>query len=93
MGAMASQITSIMIVYSGVTGLREGNSLVTSEVPAQRASNAEMFPLDEVIMYDIQRGGHLIRNMTFNLDFASCLCPVSGMYSQLSEHRLSNSLV
>ena len=56
MGAMASQITSITIVYSIVdsgadqkktsklraTGLFEGNSAVTSEFPAQRASNAEI---------------------------------------------------
>ena len=49
--AMASQITSLTIVYSRriskntsklrVTGLCEGNSPVTGEFPAQRASNAE----------------------------------------------------
>ena len=55
MGAMASQITSLTIVYSTVysrrrskktskhrvTGLRAGNSPVTGEFPAQMASNAE----------------------------------------------------
>ena len=55
MSAMASQITSLMIVYSNVywtrrskktsklcvTGLCEGNSPVTGEFPTQRASNAE----------------------------------------------------
>ena len=54
MGAMASQITSLTIVYSTiysdagqkkskarVTGLCEGNLLGTGEFPAQRASNAE----------------------------------------------------
>ena len=55
MGAMASQITSLTIVYSTiysrrrsneisklrVTGLCEGNSPVTGEFPAQRANNAE----------------------------------------------------
>ena len=55
MGAMASQITSLMIVYSivysgtdekkapkfRVTGLCAGNSLVTGEFPAQRVSDAE----------------------------------------------------
>ena len=54
MSAMASQITSLTIVYltvySGtdqrisklrVTGLCEGNSPVTGEFPARRASNAE----------------------------------------------------
>ena len=33
-----------------VTGLWEGNSPVTGEFPAQMASNAEMFPFDDVIM-------------------------------------------
>ena len=55
MNAMASQITSLTIVYSTVhsgadhkktstlraTGLCEGNSPVTGEFPAQKASNAE----------------------------------------------------
>ena len=55
MSTMASQITSLTIVYSTVysmrkskktsklriTGLCAGNSLVTSEFPAQRASNTE----------------------------------------------------
>ena len=51
MGAMASQITGVTIVYSRrrskktsklrVTGLCEGNSPVTCEFPTQMASNAE----------------------------------------------------
>ena len=54
MGVMASQITSLAIVYSvvysgtdkktkklRVTGFSEGNSPVTGEYPVQRASNAE----------------------------------------------------
>ena len=55
MGAMASRITSLTIVYSivysgadqikhqklRVTGLCAGNSPVTGEFPAQMASNAE----------------------------------------------------
>ena len=54
MGTMASQITSVTIVYSivysgrskktsklRVTGIYAGNSPVTGEFPAQRASNAE----------------------------------------------------
>ena len=51
MGTIASQITSLTIVYSNqrskktaklrVTGLCAGNSPVTGEFPAQRASNAE----------------------------------------------------
>ena len=36
-----------------VTGLCEGNSPVIGEFPAQKASNAEMFPFDDVIMKDI----------------------------------------
>ena len=64
MGAMVSQITSLMIIYSTVysrrrskktskrrvTGLCAGNSPVTGEFPAQMASNAEKFPFDDVIM-------------------------------------------
>ena len=52
MGAMASQITTLTVVYLcrrrskntsklRVTGLCEGNSPVTGEFPAQMASNAE----------------------------------------------------
>ena len=49
MSAMASQITGVTIVYTTkeskkkflVTCLCEANSLVTGEIPAQRASNAE----------------------------------------------------
>ena len=37
----------------GVTGLWSGNSPVTGEFPAQRASNAKMFPFDDVMMFPI----------------------------------------
>ena len=61
---MPSQITSLTIVYATVysrrrskkisklriTGLSEGISPVTSEFPAQRASNAENVSFDDVIM-------------------------------------------
>ena len=64
MSAMASQITNLTIVCSTVysrrrskktsklrvTGLCEGNSPVIGEFPAQKASNAEKFPFDDVIM-------------------------------------------
>ena len=71
MGMMASQITSLTVVYSTVysdanqrkisklrvPGLCVGNSpgpvrefTGTGEFPAHRASNAEMFPFDDVIM-------------------------------------------
>ena len=60
----ASQITSLAIVHSTVysrrrskkssklrvTGLCEENSPVTGEFPAQRATNAEMSPFDDVII-------------------------------------------
>ena len=58
MGAMASQITSLTIVYSflfrrrskkksklRVTGHFEGNSPLTGEFPVQMASNAENFSI------------------------------------------------
>ena len=65
MNVIASQITSLVIVYSTVysrrrskktskhhvTGLRAGNSLVTGEFLAQKASYAEMLPFDDVIMW------------------------------------------
>ena len=68
MGAMASQITSLTIVYSTaysgadqrntsklrVNGLCAGNSPGTGEFPAQMSSNAEMFPFDDVIMRKIK---------------------------------------
>ena len=63
-GMMASRTTSLTNVYSTVhsgadqrkylklrvAGLCARNSRVTSEFPAQMASNAEMFPFDDVIM-------------------------------------------
>ena len=64
MAAMASQITSLTIVYLTVyrskktpklrvSGLCAGNSPVTGEFPAQRASTRKMFPIDDVIMWFI----------------------------------------
>ena len=62
--SISSQIISLTIVYSSVysgadkktsklrvTALCAGNSPKTGEFPAQRASYAEMFPFDDVIMY------------------------------------------
>ena len=63
MGAMASEITSITIVYSTVYSgaaqrkhqssapLAFVNSPVSGEFPAQMASNAKMFPFDDVIIF------------------------------------------
>ena len=61
--AIASPITSLTIIYSTVykrrskktsklrvTGLCEGNPLVTGEFPAPRASDAGMFPFVDVIL-------------------------------------------
>ena len=64
MGMIASQITSLTIVLLNrlfrhrskktsklrVTGLCAGNSPEAGEFPAQMASNAEMFPFEDVIM-------------------------------------------
>ena len=63
MGTMASQITSLTIIYSTViqVQIKEnskaprqwplcGEFTGTGEFPAQRVSNAEMFPFDDVIM-------------------------------------------
>ena len=46
-----------------VTGLYAGNSTVPGEFPAQMASNAEMFPFDDVIM---SRGLLLYLHPVFN---------------------------
>ena len=65
MVAMASQITSLMIVYSTVysrrrskktsklcvTGLCEGNSPVTGEFSNKGTVTRKMFPFDGVIMF------------------------------------------
>ena len=66
MGEMASQITSLTIVYSTVySGADQrkhksfasldfvGHSSVTDEFLSQMACNAEMFPYDDVIMCNI----------------------------------------
>ena len=45
-----------------VTGLCEGNSPVTREFPAQRASNAENVPFDDVIMTKSLFQGPLLGN-------------------------------
>ena len=70
MSALASQITSLMIVYSNVysrrrtkktsklrvTGLCAGNSPMTGE----RASNAEIFQFDDVTMNPLRMDGMII---------------------------------
>ena len=87
MGAIASQITNLTIVYSTVlfrhrskktsklcvTGLCVGNSRMTSEFPAQMASNTENVPFDDVIMCEYLRkltvcngDGHLEKTQNFN---------------------------
>ena len=66
MSTMASQITFPTIVYptinlgaeqrkyqrSALLTLCAGNSPGTGEFPAQRLSNAEMFPFDDVILFN-----------------------------------------
>ena len=39
-----------------VSGHRAGNSPVTGEFPARKASNMEMFPFDDVIIYEPRKG-------------------------------------
>ena len=70
MNAIVSQITGVSIVCSAVcsgaekikpstlrvTSLCEGNSLVIGEFSAQRASDAEQFLLDDVIMLPVITG-------------------------------------
>ena len=57
MGAMASQITSLTVVYSGADQRKHqssaslaGNSPVTGESPHKWPVTRKMFPLDDVIM-------------------------------------------
>ena len=64
MRTMALQITVVSIVHSTICSSADqrkyqssaslafvtGNSPLTSEFPAQKASNAEIFPFDDVIM-------------------------------------------
>ena len=93
MSAMASQITSLTIVYSTfysrrrskktsklrVTGLCEGNSPVTGEFPAQRASNAENVSVwwrhHGVICFDtgIIVSQHLLTNKIYDKKIAQSL--------------------
>ena len=48
MSAMASQITGVTVFY-------ERKSPVTNEFPAPRASNAEIFQFDDLIISDMLR--------------------------------------
>ena len=55
MGAIASQIISLTIVYSVVYSSadqrkHQSSASLTGEFPAQMTSNAEMFPFDDAIM-------------------------------------------
>ena len=55
MSVMASQITSVSIVYptvfSNADQRKHQSSAVTGEFPTERASNAENISIDDVIMY------------------------------------------
>ena len=76
MSTMASQITSLTVVYSTVypgadqrktsklrvTGPCEGNSPVTGEFPARRDSNAEMSPFDVVFTQPTNSGLNAMRD-------------------------------
>ena len=54
MGAIVSQITSLTIVYPTVYSGADQRKHRTGEFPAQMASNAEMFPFDDVIMISVK---------------------------------------
>ena len=93
--AMTSQITSITIVYSAVffrhrsrktsklrvTGLCEGNSPVTGEFPAQRASDAENVPCSTVCTTKDTKHRH---NWSFSLwrKFTGDSSPQRGSYAE-----------
>ena len=98
---MASQITSLKIVYLTVyssteqrkhqnlrvTGFCEGYSAVTGEFPAQRASNAEMFPIHDVIIGTYHIAGHDVWDLRIHLGLSSFY-----MLCSLLSHLTSGSL-
>ena len=75
-----------------------GNSLVTGEFPAQRASNAEMFPFDDVIMMlpiDISHvrnppfcihGEFVIEQLSFCYNWLLTRCWLTGKYRGYYEY-------
>ena len=63
-----------------VTGVCEGNSPVISEFPAQRASNTEKFPSDDVIMKIIICGTFFTLNSSFFIQFESTCSPFFYFY-------------
>ena len=99
MGVMASQITSLTIVYSTVysrrrskttsklcvTGLCGGKSPVTGEFPSQRASNAE-----KASMWWRHHGNSFDRNLTTNPIISHC-CKIPSCHERrtaLEDHIL-----
>ena len=50
MSTMASQMSGVATVCSGVTGLYERNSPVTDEFPHKGPVTRKMFPFDDVVM-------------------------------------------
>ena len=105
LGAMASQITRLTIVYwavcSGadqrkstklrVTGLCEESSPVTCEFTAQRASNAQNVPFNNVIMFYQQ--GYFIYLFTLSshsLVFNAAAAPKYTIDGQLSPQLAAN---
>ena len=92
MTTMASQITSFTvvysIVYSGVDQRKHQRSASlafvreftgTGEFPAQRASNAENVPFDDVIMtYELRRHNHNMETLSASLALCERNTPVPG---------------
>ena len=88
MGEMASQITSLTIVYSTFysgadqrknqsSASLAGNSPVTGEFPAQMASNWKIFPFDDVIV-SMQGEYDKLSNT-----FKKSVCPAGNLTTEL----------
>ena len=101
MSATASQMTSLAIVYSTVhsrrrskktskpriTGLGEGNSPVTGEFPAQRASKAE-----NVSIWSCHHGRYILCMWTFYAIMHLIICGVMSLVSALQCYENKNNL-
>ena len=67
-----------------VTGLCEGNPPVTGGFPSQRASNAEIFPFDDVMILEQWERSHLIH--VHESRFNSRLLPKGDPYIDNNRH-------
>ena len=103
MGAMATQIISLIIIYSTVhsganekkskfrvPGLWAGNSPVTSEFPAQMTSNVGMFPFDGIIMEINKQNLNYINQLT---DLTLCVLVTPYRDTDLGQYWLTLLLI